>query len=371
MKKFIALIVAVILVLGSMLPVLAAENSSTIILSIDSIESVMLSNSSSMALAKNNLDRSDLAYSTALSDYNKVKKQYDALVLDTPAAWSQALSLSNQLDSLRSSLNSAKFNLDAAKLIYNQQVQQFVLASKQQYLSYLAALTQNQISRISLASQEKQLSSLKARLAVGYASKKQVNTFATQISDLKISLSNQEEQASILLKKLRSSMGIQETSLISVEPVVSFNFSPIPLIIVDNDLQVMLANSIDIKTKDISLQTINKTASSSNDPSKYRYEITAAEIALSQTREKVKLDFQDQYTALKNGYAALQSRFAKLSVKKAELTGIELRQKLGFASNKQVQDIKLEASNQELQIIMDQQNLYSTYIKYLLTKQGN
>lgn len=378
MKKFIALMLAAILVLGSAIPVLAiensaapaVENSATINISIESIESIMLSNSSNMALAKNNFDKAALTYQNALSDYNKVKKQYDALVLNTSADWAQALSLSNQLDSLRNNMNSAKFNLDAAQLIYNQQVQQFVLAAKQQYLSYLSALTQNQISAISLSSQENQLAGLMTKLTLGYVSKKQVDTFATQVSDLRTSFSNQEEQAKVLLEKLRSYMGILETATVTVSNVVTFDFTSIPAIVFDSDLSVMLANSTDIKTKEISLKSINKTASSSNDPSKYRYDIISAEISLSQAKEKAKLDFQDQYIALKNSDIALKAKIVKLNVKKTELAGMVLRAKLGFASKKQVQDIQLEVKSQELQILMDQQNLYASFIRYNLTKLG-
>ena len=377
MKKFIALMLAAILVLGSAIPVLAIENSTapavnsaTINISIESIESIMISNSSNMALAKNNFDKAALTYQNALSDYNKVKKQYDALVLNTPADWAQALSLSNQLDSLRSNMNSAKFNLEAAQLIYNQQVQQFVLAAKQQYLSYLSALTQNQISAQSLSSQENQLAGLMTKLALGYVSKKQVDTFATQVSDLRTSLSNQEEQAKVLLEKLRSYMGIIETAAVTTSPITTFDFTSIPAIVFDKDLIVMLANSTEIKTKEISLKSINKTASSSNDPSKYRYDIISAEISLSQAKEKAKLDFQDQYIALKNSDIALKAKIVKLNVKKTELAGMVLRAKLGFASKKQVQDIQLEVKSQELQILMDQQNLYASFIRYNLTKLG-
>ena len=368
---------AAILVLGSAIPVLAIENSTapavnsaTINISIESIESIMISNSSNMALAKNNFDKAALTYQNALSDYNKVKKQYDALVLNTPADWAQALSLSNQLDSLRSNMNSAKFNLEAAQLIYNQQVQQFVLAAKQQYLSYLSALTQNQISAQSLSSQENQLAGLMTKLALGYVSKKQVDTFATQVSDLRTSLSNQEEQAKVLLEKLRSYMGIIETAAVTTSPITTFDFTSIPAIVFDKDLIVMLANSTEIKTKEISLKSINKTASSSNDPSKYRYDIISAEISLSQAKEKAKLDFQDQYIALKNSDIALKAKIVKLNVKKTELAGMVLRAKLGFASKKQVQDIQLEVKSQELQILMDQQNLYASFIRYNLTKLG-
>ncbi len=380
MKKFIALILAAVLVLGSALPVMAAESSSssstsnsgnTIRLNLASIESIMLSSSSNMALAKNNLDKSNLTYSTALSDYNKVKKQYDAMPLTTPAEWATAKSLSDQLDALRNSLNSAKFNLDAAKLVYDQQVGQFVLAAQGQYLSYLSAQTQNQITLKSLSAQESQLAGLQARLKIGYISKKQVDTFATQVSDLKISLANQEEQTSILLNKLRSALGISEAATVTVDPVTSFDFSAIPLLVVADDLKAVLANSVSIKTAEISLQSINKLASGSYDPYKYRYDIIAAELALAQTREKVKLDFQDQYSALKTAYAALQTRITKLNVKNIELTGMQLKQKFGFASNKQVQDLQLEVNNQELQILLDRLNLSTSYLSYVSKKQGN
>jgi outer membrane protein TolC len=370
LKKLTTLVLAVMLVLGSLVPVLAVETGSPVIISMQSIETLMTANSLNMALAKNNLDKSNLTYKTALSDYNKIKDQYDALVLTSPADWAQALALSNQLDALRSSLNSAEFNLDAASLIYNQQAGQFILAARQQYLTYISALTQNEISRSSLASQEALLSGLKAKLSSGYVSQKQVDVYANQVLDLRIGLAIQEEQAAMLLGRLRTALGIAETATVSVEPVTTFDFTAIPVIVFNDDLNQLLSSSTDIKTAEISLQSINKIASSSNDPSKYRYDILAAEIALTQTRDKVKADFLDQYLALKNNYNALQLRLERLNTKKADLNGMELKAINGFASAKQVQDAKLAVSNEELQILLDRQNLLASHIRYILTKQG-
>lgn len=369
MKKMITLALTVMLVLGSMVPAVAAEGGSAVTISMDTIESVLLSNSLSMSQIKNNFDKADLSYRNAKSDYNDVKEQYDALVLDSPTAWAQALSLSKQLDALRSSMNSAKFNLDAATLMYDQQVMQFVLASKQQYLVYLSALAQKEIAENNLSIQESQLASLKVKLSKGYVSKKQVDQFALQVLDLQISQGSLGEQSAVLLEKLRSSIGIQETATVTVAPAATLDFTSISAIVFSDDLVKMLAVSTDIKTKEISLQSINKLASSSNDPSKYKYDILAAEIALAQTREQVKSDFKDQYLALKNSYASMQTKEARYTNKKAELAGMTLRYKFGFASAKQLRDLTLEVRSQELQLLIDRQSLYSSYIGYVLKRE--
>jgi hypothetical protein len=337
---------------------------------IGGIEAILVSGSTDMALAKNNLDQTDQDYRNQKSDLSALQKQYDAIDLTAAGGWSQAASLSSQLTTMRSSLTTSKYNLDAAKLRYDQQVRQAVLAAQQQFISASTAMAQSTISENNLISQEKQLSSMKLKLEKGFVSKKQYDAFVTQVTDLKKALVDLQNQSVLGLDKLRVTLGLKEGTLIKLVPETTFDFSQIPALDRVKDLQTMLDSSINIQTKRLSLESINKAKAASYDPSSFKYSILDAELLLKQTIDQEKLDFQDQFTSLQSSYAALNIQTTKLADKRAQLKTMELLQSYGFASKKQVDDLKTEVTNQELQIILDQHNLYLLENQYNAAKLG-
>ena len=370
MKKLISITIALLLFTSSFAFSFAADTTSSQKITFDQIEAIMLLNSSDMTMAKNTLDKADYDYRQVLKNIKNMETQYNAIVLTDSASWATASSLSNQLTTLRSTRDTLKSSLDTAKIKYDKQVQSNVSIAKQQYIACLSANNNLIISKSNLDSSEKLLLTLKAKLKMGFVSQNQYNIFNNQVIDARASYIQQVTQSQILIEKLRNLLGISTLVNIEISEIPIFDFSVIDKLIYTDDLAKVMENSVSIRSAAINLASINKTSSSSYDPSKYQYSVIDAKILLSQTKTSVQEGFKDQYTALINSYNSLKIQVRNLNDKRVDLKNAEARYKFGLVSKRTVSDLQTEIANLELTLINNQDSLYLSYQQYEASKLG-
>ena len=370
MKKLFSAFLILLLIISSSAISFAEVPGASTKIAFEDIEAIMLSNSIQMAVAKNAVDKAKLDYSNSKSDITETQAQYDALDPQSPSYWTSSLSLSNQLKALRSTGDSLKFALDSAEIRYNQQVKTFVIAAQKQYIGILLAEGTSLINENTIASLEKQLAAMNIRFLKGYASQKQLTTLSNQISDLKLSSNSQVEQTKALNSKLRSSLGLTTTAPLLLTPLLEFDYSAIEKIVYADDLAKVLENSITIKISQNSLDSINKTAKNSYNPSKFRYSIKDAELALSQTKTTAQESFQDQYNSLISSRNDLSISNRDLETKQKDLAIAKKKLALGLASSKSVADLANELTSLTIKNKAAKDNLYLDYIQYENSKLG-
>ena len=406
MKKRAAILLVAMMLSANPTAFAAGEDSTKdkVTISLQSIETILHRNSPDISIASHNLDKSQAEYDDILNTISDLEAKLDAVDLtlpggseeaasilaqlaallgETPLADTSALvaelavvdltlpggleeaaSISAQLTTMRESGDAMEYSLASAQIIYDQQVGQLVLAAQQQYLSYLSLLVQENIQQDTLASQEKNHAFYEQGYAKGFMSKKQRDSYESQVSDLEVGLDKAVQQADAQLRNLRITLGLSEDTEAIVSPLSQHDFDGIAAIDFETDLTRMLKNSSTIKAKEIDLDGAENAVDQNH------YDVMNARTALSQAIVDAKSAFQAKYEDLMDSYNSLQTSYADLTDNEDDLTYLEEGHKYGFISSKQVKSQQDEINNQQLQVSVEENSLYALSIAYDRAKNG-
>lgn len=361
MKRISACIIVFIFLLSP--AAAAAENTGPIEVSLDNIEGFILESSPDLKIIKNELSELESDYREIIGDLNDLEDQMDAVDLSTPNGWQTAVNLTSQMEALRNQRDKAKYNLDIAKMKYDQQVSELFLSASQIFINCYSLEVQIKTTENNLAIQQKSLSSSYDKLTKGFISQKQYEGLSDQLKNIEDNLSNLKGQKDVAILRLAAALGFTESTELTLKNIET-DFVFINDIDFASDTDIMFVNNIEISAKEYELKY------EENRREKNRIAIDNARITLDQTKEKALSDFTEAYNNLINIYRSLLSTEKDFKDKQEKYFISNLLYEKGCISKKQLEDAELEIKNLDLQLSYDKMSLYYSYLNYQNLKDG-
>lgn len=378
MKKIFSVCLAIVLIIGN-ISIVQASTNNTIEVSLYNIREIMIDNSLDMKSAKNNIDKAIETYDDAKEVYDDEDQAYDEaqkeytnnknnLDIESPTYAEELAALKKpdkaELNKAESAKENAKYNLKTARIKYEQTVESLVLKAQQEYIAYLSTLSNKELKESKKTSEEKQLNIYKIQYESGFLSKKQYDSYITNVSDLNNDLEKLNDDEEIALKKLHNTLGIDYDTNIIFNTDVENIFEQVKNINLNKDIEEMLDNNIDIRIQDLEIDKLDD-ASDTND-----YDSDNAQISLEQKTNSAELDFRQQYNTLMTSYNSIKSSYDKLKVKMNDVNTMQMKYSYGFASGNKVDALNLELDQQNNSFESEKNQFYINYLSYIQMKEG-
>jgi outer membrane protein TolC len=360
-KRFLLFMIALMLFASP--AAAAAEDTDPIEVNLDNIEEIILESSPDLKIIKNNLSDLQTDYHEIEAELSDLTAKFNLVDFNDPNAWQALTNLWAQIEALRSRSDSAKYNLDMAKIKYNQQVSQLCLSASQMLVNCLSLAAQIETAENSLAVQKKRLSDSSKKLGAGYITQKQYNEQSDLVIEAEANLDKLSGQEDVAILKLCSALSLKDGEKLSIKSS-DMDFSLIDEIDFEADTVAMLSSNADVIAKEYALNyEKSKTESSWTGTEN-------AKIALEQAKDQAVAEFTEAYHSLLSTYALTVS---------AEKDGKDKTQDFriktqlfdsGLISKKQLEDAELELKNLEIMLSSQKTNLYFQYLSYLSLKGG-
>lgn len=377
MKKLMAIFFAFILIFGNISSVQAASDINSIGISLDNIRDIMIENSLDMQTYSNNLEKTIEEYDDLKDeiddkddDISKINEDIKNLDTTDPdytdskeVLNTQLKTLNSELSTLKNKRDSMKYTVKSARIQYDQNVENAIYSAQQQYLAYLTAKSNRELSESKVTSKEKELNTYKIKYNSGFISKNEYDSYVRDNTDFTNELDSLKNTENIALINLKNTLGIDSSINIVVKDNIITYLDKVSKIDVEEDLNEMLDNSLDIKLKDINIDSLEDSDSSD-------YDLDNAEISLDQVKAKAKINFNQQYNTLIASYNSIKSSYDKLQSTEKNTNFMETKYSKGFVSMKEVNDAKITLNEERSKFQKDQDQFYLDYLHYIQMKEG-
>jgi outer membrane protein TolC len=357
------MIFVIVLMLFASPAVAAAEATDTIEVHLDNIEELILESSPDLKIIKNNLSDLQADYKEIEAELSDLTAKFNMVDINEPNGWQTLTSLWAQIEALRSQRDSAKYNMDLAKIKYSQQVSQLCLSAGQMLVNCLSLAAQIKTAENSLNLQEKRLSDSSKKLAAGYITQKQYNELSDLVTEAEANLDKLRGQEDVAILKLNSALGLKDGAKLSIKSS-NMDFSLIDDIDFEADTVAMLSSNADVIAKEYALN-YEKSKPESN-----QTDTENAEVALEQAKDQAVAEFTEAYHGLLSTYALTVSAEKDCKDKTEDFRIKTLLFDKGLISKKQLEDAELELKNLEIMLSSQKTNLYFQYLSYMSLKDG-
>ncbi|MDP4108713.1 MAG: hypothetical protein Q8878_01675 [Bacillota bacterium] len=359
MKKGVSLAASLIICVSILAPCAKAADSGKTVVSLDTIEKIMVS--SSEDLKKLNADLKDAE--SDYSDFYKIVESLKKANAESPSA------------TLTSSYNANKANRDNyyivylnQKMQYDKNVQQLVLKAKQLYFAYNTDLTQEQCKLKQLEYEKQEFAAADAKLKAGYLSQNEFDSISLELATYSDSYASQQQKTKSDLQSLITGLGLktEDTGVEVAAPAIDeAAFSTIPSISFSDDNTAMLANNVSVKALEAALE-VRKEATI-KDYSK----MDTLTVSIEQAKNNAVLSFQQQYNALSDAYNAYKTALSAYKVKNTAYENAKLKYQYGYISILQLNGLELSKIQSDIALSSQRENLYLAFLRYNQMKSGS
>jgi outer membrane protein TolC len=347
----------------------------TIIVSLENIREIVIDNNLNLKIKDNELkiakETRDDAKEAYESQSKPTQSDYtDAVtgVVDT-SAYDKAVSTYN---SAKSSYENAKESYKTAKTNYDKNVETVVYSAQEAYISYLNDVFTKKLSEATKKYDEKKLQIYKIQYENGfiskndYLSKIQGNTSVNDLNKAK----DTEELNRI---KLCNTLGINPKDKIKFNTDIIVDFNVISKINYEKDLEQMLSNDQDIKSKEDAVDDIEDqeyTYDSSDKEDIYDYKQKNAEMDLTQTKNTAETDFKGKYNDLMASYNSLKTGYDKIMQEQKDFQITQTQYDYGYLSKNALDNAQITLDKDNASFIKTRNECYLKYLKYIEMKEG-
>lgn len=332
MKKWIGLILACAVVLSCAVPAFAQETQQQkIVVSMSTIEDLMADYNLGIKTVVNNLkmarDSRDDYKDTEQEDY--YQNQYEI-----------------------------------AQAQYDEQVQQQVLAVKQQYIAFCADNAQLAEDQAKSESLNDKLTLYEEELGKGYISRKDYDEASDQAAQARNTLAAQDAKVTQGKKDLEKALNLPSGVSVSMEPLSDPDWDEIARIDYNADAISMYNKNAEIKAAAIRYDYLKD-----NDAGTGR-QVDNARIEMEQTAVAQKSKFRQLYDTLMNAYRTYLQDSASLRRQESDFAAQQQMLQRGYASAQSVRDAQLKLQTARAGLAAEAGTLYADYLNYIHMKSG-
>lgn len=338
MKKGIALLLTLALAAGSSVPAFAGETAqaadqpTTAVVSLGSIEDIMTTYSLSMRTDMNNLR---IARNNLKDHEDDNDKDY----------------YENQRD--------------IAEVQYDENVGNAVLNAKKSYLTYCADNDRYAAAQSAADSAGKAYHAALVSLSAGFASQQNCDDLQQQYCQAQSTVTQLNQQLSREWASLRTLLNLPTNVSMSVKQVTAddLDVNAIPSVNYGADLIVMMGNDSKIKKAKLAYDY-------EQDYHEINADLDNALIELQQTKTTEEAAFKSLYDSMNSAYTVYEQDLTQVQQKQQELSFEQKALSLGFSSQKAVDDKAKELKTLQSTLANDRNTLFTSYLGYLSMKSG-
>jgi outer membrane protein TolC len=352
----------------------------TIKVSLENIRDIMIENNLDIKIQQNSLkianeeyhDAKD-AYDSANTAYEDASKAYDDAVAANDGTAADKLEKKNDakkaLDDKDKALTTKRDANKTASTTYDQKVETKVNAAQNDFIDYLATLSNVKLQEDTVKANEKKAQKYKLQYENGFLSKNEYtsnlakNTSANSLNELK----DKEELARI---KLCNTLGLSSEEKVTFNTDITEDFKVISNINYDDDLAKMLENNIDIKDKNDEIDDLKDNEDTYTNDDIYDNNLEKANNELKVLMNNAETDFKGQYNTLMNSYNSIKSTYDQLTEEENSYNVKKIKYDYGFVSKTELDDAKLTLDTDESALQTKKNTLYVNYLNYLQAKEG-
>lgn len=373
-KKLLCFLIISILIVNTT-PVFASSDNGQTTISLGNIKKIMLDNSVEMKIAENN-------YKQIIEKYEDIQDEVEDLENDISSLKASSDTESEtyetdydnykiKLDSLKTELNNKendeeeyKYKVKSARITYRTTVENKVYSAKQEYVSYLSALSDLQLIKNEIESNQKELELYEKKYEYGFISKKEYDSYNITNNSSNNDYEEKKKDVELAQDNLYFTLGLSKDSDVTFDTKIEDVFDDVLKIDFEQDLEEMFCNNYDIKLQKIEIDRLDDSNNADD------YDVDNSELNLESTKTKAQLDFNKQYNTLINSYNKLKTTYDELNQSQIDFNLMNEKKLFGFASDKAVNDKKLELDIKTTGFINDKNNFYLIYLNYLQMKEG-
>jgi outer membrane protein TolC len=290
-------------------------------------------------------DANHTAYKADLQNYNTNKAAYD---------------------SAKAAYEKAKEDYKTAKTNYDQKVESAVYNAQNAYVTYLNDLSTSKINQDTVNYNTKKAEIYKIQYENGFISKNQyIKNLQGNTSTNDLNKSTDTEELDRV--KLCNLLGISPEEKVIFNTDITVDFQVIAKINYEKDLQEMLDNSLDIKTKSDNVDDLNDE---DIDTDVHDYEVDNAEIELKQAINNAETDFKGTYNDLMASYNSLKNSYDKIIQEQNEFKITETQYDYGYMSKNALDNAQITLDKDNASFIKTRNECYLKYLKYIEMKEG-
>lgn len=291
------------------------------------------------------------------SDYNDADGNYDS------SKYEEAVRAYKDLED---KYKSAKEAYKTAKTNYDQKVETAVNNAQSAYITYLNDLSTSKINQDTVNYNNKKAEISKIQYENGFISKNQyIKNLQGNTSTNDLNKSKDTEELDRV--KLCNLLGISPEEKVIFNTDITVDFQVIAKINYEKDLQEMLDNSLDIKTKSDNGDNLKDE---DIDTDVHDYEIDNAEIELKQAKNSAETDFKETYNDLMASYNSLKSSYDKIIQEQNEFEITQTQYDYGYISKNALDNAQITLDKDNASFIKTRNECYLKYLKYIEMKEG-
>lgn len=374
MKKVISIFCVFLLLFAVPCTVSAAEKSENgIDVNLQNIRDLITSNNTELKIAQNNIKKLQDEYDDLKDQISDLKDKIDStensISACDPEDSNSLNSLKNDLSSYKSQkedgekkLDDKKYDLKVSRYNYQSKIESTLSKVQQSYLDYIKlAINTNDIqNQVNTNENANKVASIKYQsgfLSKAYSSALIDNT------ELNNKLKQAKDSQDIARQNLCVSLGISIDSSINWALNLDSDLSDIEKIDFESDMDQMLENNVDLKLQNMALDK-------ANDDDANDYDIENKELSLDESELNYKIKFKQQYDNLMNSYNTLKTDYQKLNQTKEDNSGIKIGYQNGFKSENDLDKSNIDLENKTNTFLLEENNFYYNYMRYLQMKEG-
>lgn len=353
----------------------ATTDEDTIIVSLENIREIVIDNNLNLKIKDNELKIAKETRDDAKEDYESQSKPTQSDYTDAvtgavdTSAYDKALSTYN---STKSTYENAKESYKTAKTNYDKNVETVVYSAQEAYISYLNDVFTKKLSEATKKYDEKKLQIYKIQYENGFISKNDYLSKIqgnTSVNDL--NKANDTEELNRI--KLCNTLGINPKDKIKINTDIVVDFSVISKINYEKDLEQMLSNDQDIKSKEDAINDIEDqedTYDSSDKEDIYDYKQKNAEMDLKQAKNTAETDFKGKYNDLMASYNSLKTSYDKIMQEQKDFQITQTQYDYGYMSKNALDNAQITLDKDNASFIKTRNECYLKYLKYIEMKEG-
>ena len=334
----------------------ASADTAKVDVSFDTIEDIMVQNSTNLQLIRANLKKAEGDYSDLSYLVRKLQK-----------GTAESSDVTVQYNTYKTQRDTAEIYYLTLKQDYDKSVMLQVLKAQQMYLAYTMDLKQEQIKKTQLENKKQEVAAYDAKWKAGLVTQNQYDTASLDLQTFEDGLSSQRQKTLSDLESLKTALGVSESAELNILPM-SYDetaLASVPSINFDEDNAAMLENNVDVKAQEAALEIRQSSSIKSIDV------INLVKVQLEQAKESAALSFRQQYDALMDAYRNYETAAEALKVKGTAASNGEKMYEYGYCSKLQLNDLELAKSLAQLSETAQKNTFYCTYLRYVQMKDGN
>lgn len=333
----------------------------TVVIAMDTVETIMLENSMEMKQIKANLDIVQGNYDKMLHDMDKLQDKIKVSEMAVGA------SLTTSYDTMEDSRDKIKSTLDVTKATYERQVKQQVLTAQKQLMTYFSNIETQKMLDLQMQIQKTAVTDNYGKLENGFLSKKDYNNSVLSLKKTEAQAASTKSACEIGLRDLLTKLGVAENEKIKLVPpdIQAMDFAFIKNLDFDADLTETLEKSSAIRAAKLTYDNALKGDYAED------WDIASYKLDWDLKKQQVKNGFRQQYDALIVGYDDLMADRDAIEKQRSDFSDEADKVKYGFSTQKRADSLKLQLLSAESSLTIKENTLYAAYLNYLLTKNGN